>query len=59
MPSQRERQCEHHWYWRHRRSNDFGYWECPRCELRTPNVGLTPEGRAAQSAEEALAREGS
>jgi hypothetical protein len=46
--------CEHRWYWRRRRNQDFGFWECVRCWLKTDRVPLDEHGRAALTPEGAL-----
>lgn len=49
--------CDHHWYWRRRRSNDFGYWECVVCTAKTTYVGLDSSGRALSGPEDVALRD--
>jgi hypothetical protein len=40
--------CEHSWYWRRKRNQKHGYWECPRCGSKSGRVGLDENGRPVE-----------
>ena len=40
--------CPHIWYWRRRRNQSHGYWECVVCGALSERVGLDRDGRAAK-----------